>query len=86
MVYTWGSFKAAVDLEWGITKDKETAAFYAMAIGEGEDASTFMLRVESTRKVVGVPGTGLEHVFTPRLPVAFRLELEQTCKIAARAG
>lgn len=86
MIYNWDSFKTAVDLEWGVTKEEETAAFYAMAIGEGEDASTFVLRVESTRKVVGVPGTGLEHVFTPRLPAAFRLELEQTRKIAARAG
>lgn len=47
-----------------------------MTPGEGEDSPTFVLRVEATRKSIGIAATGLEHVFMTRLAREFRWELE----------
>ena len=63
----WGAFKALVEEHFGLTAEMEQAQFFAMRPVAGQSDASFVLKVESTRKLNRLTTQGLEHTFLPRL-------------------
>ena len=65
---TWAEFKLAINAEFGLSKEQLNARFYALRLGEEEDAASFVIRVEQERKALGASKEATVHSFVPRLP------------------